>query len=415
MKLDTHGHLGPDMTKWGVAFSINLAMLPVGMLLFGKLADQRSPRLVVFVGGLLFGMGMFLSGWVTSIKMFYVTFGLIMGLGSGAAYGTVVATTVRWFPERRGLASGLAVGALGFGTALIVPIADKLMKGAEALLRGRPIPTAHQVAEMIKMGQHVPTIPVLFTFKVLGIAFLALICLASIIMVNPPKDWKPAKAVVAAVAKKVSVADLTWTQMLGTGEFWILFLLYACGAFSGLMVYSQAKQIGLKIVPGDLDPKAVALFASALVSSLGLANAFGRVLWGFVSDWLGRIPSLCLMFLITAVTMFLLPKLALDRFALLPAGLLIAACYGGYLGTFPSICADYFGGKNMQVNYALLFFGFAVAAIAGPTVAGKVLQRNGNYDQAYLIAGAVAAAGAIISLLLAMVQSKASKTASTKA
>jgi OFA family oxalate/formate antiporter-like MFS transporter len=392
------GKPAPDMAKWALAFSINLAMLPVGMLLTGRIADKVSPRLVVFLGALVFGGGMLLAGWTSSLMYFYVTFGIMMGLGSGMAYGAVVATSVRWFPERRGLASGLSVGALGLGTVLIAPIADKLV--------GKPEIVPTSIMPLVLGLSPASAHHLLTTFKILGVAFLAIMCLASIFMVSPPKDFAPAKQ--SAAAKKASaVPDVEWTTMLFTGKFWLLFFTYACGAFTGLMIISQAKPIAMDLKNSGMDPKALGAYAVAVVSSIGLANALGRVFWATVSDWIGRYWALSLMFLITAVTVFLMPGFAAQKHSLLVAGVVLGACYGGYLGIFPTLCADSFGSKNMALNYALLFFAFAVAAIAGPYAAGFIKNMSGSYSQAFVVAGAVATLGLVLTIIQTVTQPKA--------
>ncbi|HEY3298648.1 MAG TPA: MFS transporter, partial [Armatimonadota bacterium] len=170
----------PDMTKWAMAFSLELAMLPIGMLLTGKIADQRSPRAIVLIGALLFGGGIMLAGFAPSLLVFYAGFGILAGLGSGCAYGAIVSTSVRWFPDRRGMASGLAVGALGFGPVAIVPAAEMLMRG------GNPGDAA------------------MFAFKVLGAAFLVIMAIASIFMVNPPKGYAPANFTPSTPAQAVA-------------------------------------------------------------------------------------------------------------------------------------------------------------------------------------------------------------------
>jgi OFA family oxalate/formate antiporter-like MFS transporter len=383
----THGKLAPDMHKWAFAFSLSLAMLPIGMLLSGKMADQRSPRTVVLIGAILFGGGMFLAGFTHSITWFYLTFGVMMGLGSGSAYGAIVSASVRWFPDRRGLASGLAVGALGFGPVVIAPVAEKLMSTAPA-----------------------GAVPVLFAFKVLGAAFLIAMGFAAIATTNPPKAYKPAGYTPSPAAKAASGISLTWTQMLGSGKFWGLYLLYACGAFSGLMIISQAKPMAMEI---KANPDALKLFALQVVMIIAIANASGRVVWGFISDLIGRMPSLCTMFLVTAVAMFLLPRFAGQEGTFMADTILIGICFGGYLGTFPSLCADSFGSAGMTVNYALLFSAFAVAALAGPYVGANIKDHSGSYNNAYIIAGIVSAIGFIAALAMTLAESNEKKASAS--
>jgi len=377
-KLGPAGTMVPDMAKWALAFSLNLACLPLGMLLSGKIADVRSPRMVVIGGGILFGTGMILTGFTSSLFWLYCTFGIMMGIGSGAAYGAVVSTSVRWFPDKRGLAGGLAVGALGIGTLVIAPVAQLLMTHV-----------------------YPGDVPVLWAFKVLGIAFLIVITLASLIMVNPPAQYTPANWTPKSPGKAGSLAgnDYTWFQLFGKYQFWLLYSMYICGAFAGLMIISQASPIAQTM--SKLTPKN----AVGIVALIGLGNAFGRVLWGFISDLIGRLNTLLIMYVVTAATMFLLPEFALQKSTLLPCVMLIGVCYGGYLGIFPSVCADYFGTKNLAVNYALLFSAFSIAAIAGPMVGAKSFIHTSSYSAAFLIAGIVSILGLILTCA-ALVASK---------
>jgi len=383
-----NGLPAPDMTKWALAFSINLTCLPIGMLLSGRIADRRGPRIVIAVGGLLFALGVFLAGYSNSLAWFCATFGVMMGLGSGAAYGSIVAASVKWFPDMRGLAAGLSVGALGIGTSIIALTAPSLMGMASN-----------------------PDTAVLFALKVLGIAFLVIISLASIVIVSPPAGYKPAGfSPATSAAGASSHQDIAWAQMLARGRFWLLYLIYACGAFSGLMIISQASPIAQTMTKDIMslgDPKLIAAAGASVAFMLGVANALGRVIWGFISDKIGRTASLAAMFLITGVAMFLLPSMVLAKTSFLVSSLFIGVCYGGYLGVFPSICADEFGPKNLTVNYGLLFSAFSVAAIAGPQVGGQIFKASGSYNQAFVIAGAVCIAGLLLTILSGATQKKA--------
>lgn len=373
-----NGKPAPDMAKWALAFSMNLGMLFIGMLLAGKIADQKGPRICVMVGGTVFGLGMLLGGFAHSFIQFALTFGIMMGLGSGIAYGAIVATSIRWFPDMRGLASGLTVGALGLGTVIIVLLADVLMG---------PEPGRVQT--------------VAYSFKLLGASFLVIMVISSLIMTNPPTGFVVGKAAVVG-GTAPAASEMTWKEMMSTGRFWMLYILYACGAFSGLMIISQAKQIYLDI------PVAGAKLgmASWFVIAIAMANAFGRFAWGTVSDWIGRMWALTLMFLITGVTMFMLPKLSTEPSMINIAGIFIGLCFGGYLGTFPALCGEAFGVKNMAVNYALLFSAFSLAAITGPYVGGYIKNTTGAYDKAFTVAAIVCTVGFVLALIATLSKPK---------
>jgi MFS transporter, OFA family, oxalate/formate antiporter len=370
MKMGPDGTLAPDMTKWAIAFSVNLAFLPVGMLISGLISDRRGSRLVIALGGVVFGLGMFLAGFSTSFPMFLLTFGVLIGVGSGSAYGAIISTAVRWFPDSRGLASGLSVGALGFGTAIIAPVAVWLMSPDVAI-----------------------GVPVLFAFRVLGAAILLIIVVASIVITNPPEGYKPA-GFVSKPDTSVSTIECPWPDMIAKLKFWMLYITYACGAFSGLMIISQASPIAQDMT------KLTKEAAAAIPAAIGLANACGRVFWGFVSDWIGRMQAVMVMFAITAVAMFTLPETVAQRNTLLVASVFIGLCYGGYLGIFPSVCADSFGAKNLSVNYALMFSAFSLAAIVGPQVGARVRALTGSYNEAFTIAGIVVLAGLLVTVII---------------
>lgn len=351
--------------QWTMAFSLSLVFLPVGMLVSGRIVDRSSPKIAVAGGAVIFGLGWFLAGFSNSVTWLYLTFGTMMSIGSGATYGAAVAVAVRWFPDRRGLASGLAVGALGFGTAIISIVGARLL-------------------------QH---FTVLMTFRILGIVFFVIVALAAMVISNPPRDYAP-KGIAGSKSDGSLGPELSWSQMLTKPRFWVLYALYVFGAFSGLMVISQASPIAQEMA--GLTKEA----AAVVVMVLGLANASGRVIWGTVSDRLGRVWSLTLMFVVTMIIMFLMPQLATQQATLVLGAILIGACFGGYLGTFPSLSAESFGVRNAGVNYALLFSAFSIAAIAGPKVGARLGQQPGGYAQAFIVAGVIAAIGLLICLAI---------------
>lgn len=365
-------HLGCTKEEWALAFSLSIGFLPIGMLLSGILADRRSPRLGVAIGGLLFGGGVFLAGFSYSLAWLYTTFGVVLSLGSGAVYGAAIATAVRWFPDRRGFASGLAVGALGFGTAIIAPVAQRLIQ--------------------------IPELGVLGMFRVLGVGFAAILLLASTIIVNPPKDYAPPGSAPGPRDTAKARDHLAWTAVLRRARFWALYVLYVLGAFSGLMVISQASPIAQDLA--GMSERA----AAGVVALLGLANAAGRVSWGFASDRIGRLLSLCLMFLVTIGVMLALPSLARDRSTLIPAVIVVGVCFGGYLGTFPSISADAFGTTNAGVNYAMLFSAFSLSGLIGPKVGARLAQTSGGYDQGFLVAGVISAVGLALATAMTLAE-----------
>ncbi|MBP7459694.1 MAG: OFA family MFS transporter [Candidatus Delongbacteria bacterium] len=354
-------HFGCSREQSVLAFSLIIACLPLGAITGGKFADQKGPRAVVMVGSLIFALGVFLAGFSWNMVTLYLTYGLMMGIGSGIAYGAIVGAVVKWFPDKRGLSSGLVVGALGGGPLVLAPLAQALLDS--------------------------PGLGLMGTFKVMGLAFLVVMLAAAYFISSPPKDYSPAGFNRSKPGARPMAADITWREMLKKSKFWFMFLLYAFGTFSGLMLISQASPIAQELA------QAAPAMAATIVGILALANALGRVLWGAISDKLGRLEALGSMFLITTLVMISLPWVAGHIISLTLAFILVGLCFGGYLGIFPSYCADSFGSKNISVNYGILFSAFSLAGVFGPRIGAMF-----TYQTAFLAAAGVSLLGGILAL-----------------
>jgi OFA family oxalate/formate antiporter-like MFS transporter len=326
--------LGIDPTQvkayFSIIFTLSFLFLPVGMMLAGRL-ERISHRLPIALGAIIYGAGVFTSSYVTDFYVFCITFGFALSFGAGLAYGPIVASAVRWFPDKKGLASGLAVSALGFGPVWIAPLCALL------LAKGFLVQQVLQILGAI-------------CFVAIGIAVLI-----------PAAPQIRAANVRERNTKKNN--DLAWTQILGTSKFWLLFVLLFLGTLPGMMIISAAK-----IIFQDIG-KYTDVQAASLVAFLAAANALGRFGWGTVSDYIGRINALILMYIFAASAMIALTLPAASTPAMLVfIVFVVGVTFGGYLGLFPSFCAESFGLKNMAMNYAFLFCAFAAAAIVGPRI-----------------------------------------------
>ncbi|MDD2422522.1 MAG: OFA family MFS transporter [Heliobacteriaceae bacterium] len=352
---------GWSTAEASLAFTLSFGMVPLAMIACGKIQDTRGPKLVTLAGGIIFGLGMFLTGFTQSLTTLYLTYGVMGGIGIGMAYGCTVATPVKWFPDQRGLAGGLTAAGFGSGAIVFAPLASFLIE---------------------KSG-------VLTTFRTLGIFYLVVIVLCSLLVTAPQRAPETAAAVTAAGP---AAEGHTTGEMLRTGKFYILWLMYIIGCVSGLMIIGHASPIAQEQI--GLSPAVAAIS----VSIIGLANTLGRIVWGAVSDRIGRYEALVMMFIVAGICMFLLQTASgFGMFIIAVCG--VALSFGGFMGIFPSITADNFGTKSMGTNYGVMFTAFGLAAIIGPQIAAAVKQASGGaYGQAFLIAAGMSIIGVLLTL-----------------
>ena len=373
---------GWTVTQTTNAFTITLVFFTVAMIFAGRWQDRVGPRIVATVGGLLLGAGTLLASQTSSLMMLYLSYGVLGGLGIGFAYVTPIATIVKWFPDMRGLMTGLAVFGFGAGSLIFAPLAAKLI---------------------VSYG-------VLTTFAILGVIFLVAVTGSAQALQNPPAGWRPAGWNPPEPKPGTLVkADYAPTEMLSTLSFWMLWVMYLFGAAAGLMVISQASPMGQEVA--KLSKEA----AAAAVGLLAIFNGLGRILWGWVSDRVGRVYTLVAMFLLLAADMFLvLPRAA--SYGTFVTGIALAALsFGGYLALLPALTADYFGTKNYGLNYGWMFTAYGAASIFGPGVIARVKEATGNYTAALYIYAALALIGVILALLTRPPVPKEEAGSSTKA
>lgn len=338
------------LSETSLAFSISFAMVPVGMIICGPIVDKHGGKKVVLAAGLLFGLGMFLTGFANSIIMLYLTYGVILGLGIGAGYGTATALTVKWFPDKKGLAGGLTAAGFGSGAILLAPIATNMIE----------------------------SVGVNDTFKILGGILLVVICASSFVMENPPVKEK----VVAATSDK----DKNYKEMLRESNFWILWAVYTFAATSGLMVIGHAANLASYYSLGA---------GAVIVMIVGLANTLGRIFWGSVSDKIGRYKTVMIMFIVSGTGLILLNFAnTLGAVAGIAGLIFIALSFGGFLGSFPGITAENWGASKSASNYGWMFTAYGIASILGPSLASSIRESTGSYSMALLISAGMALVGA---------------------
>lgn len=353
--LETNADKGWVLSQTSLAFSISFAMVPVGMIIFGPKVDQMGPKKFVFLGGLLFGSGMFLTGFATTIPVLYLTYGVLLGPGIGSAYGAATSVAVKWFPDKKGLAGGLTAAGFGLGPLIISPLAKQL----------------------------IASVGVYKTFNILGLVLLVVICLASLVMEKAP---------VAAPAAGAEVPQgKTYKEMLKDQNYWLLWAVYTMGATGGMMIIGTASDIATTYSLGD--PVQIVMLVS-------IANTLGRMFWGTVSDKIGRYNTVIAMFVVVAAGLFLLANNQNFGAVIAVAGvMMVALSFGGFLGSFPGITAENWGVQNAGSNYGWMFTAYGVAAIFGPQIGTKIKEaNNGDYTTAFFIVIGMAVVGILLQL-----------------
>lgn len=354
---------GPLMEQFGwstsqasLAFSISFGVDPIAMIIFGPKQDRSGPRMITFLGGILFGVGMILTSFVKNLPMLYLSYGVVLGFGIGTAYGCTTAVAVKWFPDKKGLAGGLTAAGFGSGALVFAPIAVKLIE---------------------KVG-------VLFTFRYLGIALLIIICGCALTLSAPPKTEETSGG----------TEDKKPKEMLQTSTFWLLWVAYVFGCISGLMIIGHASPIAAEHLHFDL------AIATMIVSIVSLGNTFGRLFWGTVSDKIGRYNSVALMFITSCIGLLLL-NFKFTSIIGVVGIVLIALCFGGFLGIFPGITADNWGAKFNGSNYGIMSTAFGLASIVGPSIVSFVKESSGGeYGTAFIISIILNLIGIALILLL---------------
>lgn len=343
-----------------LTFSITIATFAAFTIVAGKIQDKIGPKWVATTGGLLLGLGLILAAQATTISELYLYYGVIGGAGIGAAYVCPLATCVKWFPDKRGLISGVAVAGFGAGSLLFKPVIVYLISN----------------------------FGVSTTFIYLGIIYPILIVLGAQLLVLPPPGYVPA-GWTPTVSSGKKAMDFSSGQMLGSYQFYLMWFMYLFGCVAGLMVIGLAVNIGTSFV--GLNP---ALAANAVIV-IAIFNAAGRVAWGVLSDFIGRINALVIMYIITAVTMFYMGTMTMGYLTFLTAVSLTGFCFGGFLALFPSLTADFYGIKNIGGNYGIVYQAFGLAAIVGPRIATSM-----EFSNAFMTAGILSIAAALMAFAL---------------
>ncbi|MBQ6817348.1 MAG: OFA family MFS transporter [Bacilli bacterium] len=343
---------GVEITSLAIVFTIANSVGPITMISGGFINDKLGPKWVLIIGGLLFGAGMIGSGFVTSVGMLIFTYGLGVGLACGMIYGTIVSNTVKFFPDKSGLVGGLITACYGGSSILIPPLATMLLN----------------------------VMDITSAFKVIGTTMMIIIVGSSFVIQKAPINSKQLTL--------NSGNEYTYKEMLKKPTFYIMLMVLMCGAFSGMMIISQASSIAQNMMEMS--------FASAaiVVSIIALANTSGRIISGMISDKIGAVNTMKCTFIISVVANILVYFCNEETIILFYLGvILIGFSFGSIMGIYPSFTASEFGRKNNSVNYGIMFIGFALAGLIGPMAMNSIYTNMNVYQPAFILSSILSVGG----------------------
>ncbi|MCW9036126.1 MAG: OFA family MFS transporter [Alphaproteobacteria bacterium] len=361
-----------------VVFAVGLVSFAVVMVFAGRAMAKLGPRKLAASGGITLGAGYILAGLFggTDFWIICLGVGLIGGAGIGLGYVVPIAVGMRWFPDKKGLITGLAVAGFGFGAMGWVKMAGAW---------------GHMI-ELYGLSN---------TFLVYGCAFAVMILVGSYWMKMPPEGWRPEGFVATTPEAAKGQQNFTVPEMLRTPQFYLIFLTFAVSAGAGLMSIGLMKLYPMEALQaqGYSVIEASAIAGTAMAVFFSLANGIGRIAWGTLSDIIGRRRSVVVMTGTQAVFLFAFSSMAGNEYLLYLGAALIGFNFGGNFALFPTLTADIFGNDRVGQNYPLIFLSYGVGGIAGPLLGG-MLGDMGNFPLAFSICAGACLAGALCILLV---------------
>jgi len=373
-------------------FGMAVAVFAITMIFAGRLQDRRGPRLVATLGGLVYGAGYIIASFFTdNLAMLYISYGVIGGIGLGLGYVCPLTAVVKWFPDKKGLVSGIAVAGFGAGAFIFTQVGKWIIQGSDDGLSN--------------------------SFLYMGLIFTVMVVAGAQLLRNPPTGWMP-KGYNPKSKTNGQGLDFEPRETVRTRAFVLLTFMFLLSATAGLMMIGNVTNVATYLDPS----KTMLVFAQAqtIAGILALFNGAGRIGWGKVSDHLGRIKTMKLMFMIQALVLFgaagfvaVKPTDEVIQFIGLTAfASAIGFTFGGNFALFPSTTADYFGTKNLGMNYGLVFTGYGAAGVLGSLIPGLLAGSDNGFVWVFVAVGVASLVTFGMAMLL-KAPKRASETAET--
>ena len=347
---------GWDQTQVSTAFSIAIFFLGMSAAFLGRFVERNGPRKSGMLSALFFGVGVAGSGLATmmeSLPLLYLFYGVIGGVGLGIGYIAPVSTLVKWFPDRRGLATGLAIMGFGFASMITGPI-------AAALIDSMSIP---------------------LTFLILGTVYFIVMMASSQYLAPPPANWTPegfTDKTGNGQKKNRDLAQLTANEAIKTRRFWMLWFMMFINISCGIAILAVASPMAQEITG------MTAIAAAAMVGTMGIFNGAGRLAWASFSDYIGR-PNVYTTFFVIQIAAYLLIPYTSNPIVFQVLLFAIISCYGGGFASLPAYIGDIFGTKQLGAIHGYLLTSWAMAGIAGPIFLSLIYDTTSSYNLTMLI------------------------------
>lgn len=364
-----------EQFKWTASqvqltFSLAILFLGLSAAFLGHFVEKHGPRKAGLLAAAFFGVGVFGSGFavnIGSLPLLYICYGVLGGIGLGVGYIAPVSTLVKWFPDRRGMATGLAIMGFGFAAAISSPIMDALIKS---------VGTAN-------------------TFFILGASYFIVMTVSSLYLEKPDEDWSPKGFKEKLASGKVTedLSQMTANEAIKTSRFYYLWIMLFINVTCGIAILSAAKPLAVESIGLSTAE------AAALVGILGLFNGLGRIGWAAASDYLGRPNTYTTFFVLQIILFSILPFTSVSILFQLML-VIIYTCYGGGFSAIPAYIGDLFGTKQLGAIHGYILTAWAAAGLAGPMFAAYIKDATGSYANSLLFFSGLFVIALIVSIVI---------------
>lgn len=370
-----------SVIKW--AFKIAILFLGFSAAFLGRWVEKVGPKVSGTTAGLFYGVGILGSGLAIHLEylwLFYICYGVIGGIGLGIGYITPVSTLVKWFPDRRGLATGMAIMGFGFAALIFGPVMQSLFDA----------------------------VGVSNAFYILGIIYMVIILSSSRYIEKPPEGYlpdgfKPGQGKTI----KADISNIDANASLKTSRFYYIWIMMFINIACGIAIIAAASpmmQEKLNYTPME---------AAGIVGLIGVFNGLGRILWSSLSDYLGRANTYILFFAFQILAFYFLPKISMEL-TFLVVLFIVITMYGGGFATLPAFLGDLFGTKQLGAIHGMILTAWALAGVVGPTIYDVVKNATGSLDTTLEVFAGLFVIAFIVSLLMKWTVTKAYKKMENK-